>query len=253
MKNLIKKIILKLILLFLVLAVPIATYMIIEDDVQFAGNINSIRGMNKYTIVAEFSSEYNKLSAVEKVEYINKTGKELDKLFFYLSTIKTEDEFYKDLEDKLVSGDVENPCKIKEIKSVRIENRKVDFKLIGRDKRILMINLGTKLKEDHKITVEIEYDIVNLNFITDVNNGRKIYVLEDWYPVAARYNGGWVLEQKNYNEEVSYYFVEMIVPEGFEVNSSGRLIEKIKRKGNYHFKFYSRSALGFNVNIVSTK
>lgn len=253
MKELLKKIMMKSVLLFLVLAVPIVLYMIIEDDVQMAWNINSIKEMNKYIIAAEFSSEHNKLSVTEKVEYINKTGKELNKLFFYLSTMKNEKDFYEDLEDKLVSGNVESPCKIKEIKSIKIDDKKADFKLIGMDRQILMINLDTRLKEDHKITVEIEYDIVNLDYAADVSNGKKIYILEDWYPIIAEYNGRWILEPKNYNEEVNYYFVEIIVPEGFEVNSSGRLVEKIKKKGNYHFKFYTKSASSFNVNIISTK
>ncbi|WIV12514.1 hypothetical protein [Proteiniborus sp. MB09-C3] len=258
MIDLIKSIVLKMFLLLLVVALPIATYIFIEDDVQLTWNINNIKEMNKYTIIAEFFPEKERLEIIENVQYINKANKSMDKLFFHFnSTLKANEKLCQDFEEELATKEGGMSYKIGEIEAIKIRNKKVDFKIIGKDKNLLMISLDKELEKDDKVIIEIKYSIIVSHMISTTNDGTVKYMLSSWYPIAAQYNNGWELEptygSNELGEGTNYYFVEIIVPEEFKVETSGRLVEKIKKKQNYFFKFQDQGTLDFNVNIISTK
>lgn len=256
MGKLLKKIILRLFMLLLVVVLPIATYIFIEDDVQLAWNINSIKEMNKYTIIAEFFPEQEKLSVMESIEYMNKTDKSTDKLFFHLNKILAfNTKLCQDIEEELDYKE-ESSYKIGKIEYVRIKDKNADFKIIGKDNNVLMVNIDKKLEKDDKVMIEIKYETIISHLAKATNEGTLKYMLSSWYPTAIRYNNGWELESVYKNNElfddINYFFVDIIVPEGFEVEASGRLIEKIKIKRNQHFRFQDQGTLKFNVNIIST-
>ncbi|SCG84472.1 peptidase M1 membrane alanine aminopeptidase [Proteiniborus sp. DW1] len=258
MKYLIKKIIIKILLLLLVAAVPIALYIFIEDDVQLTWNINTIKEMNKYTIKAEFFPAQEKLSVLENIEYINKTNKSIDKLFFHLNEIiMLENVKYQDVGEKSSNKEEKLLTKIGVIEYVKVRNKKASYKIVGKNNSLLMVNLDKELEEGNKLDIEIKYemDISHLAHIS--KEGTTKYILRNWYPIAAEYNNGWKLEttyKKNKPDDVTnYYLANIIVPEGVKVEALGRLIEKVKVKGKYNFKFQGQDTLGFNVNIISTK
>lgn len=258
MVNLTKKIIFKIVILLLIIVVPIATYIFIEDDAQLTWNINGIRDMNKYIITAEFIPEKEQLYVTENIEYINKTNKSIDRVFVYIKDILNSNEnLCYDLIDELSIKDGEKPHKNEEIESVKIKNKKVNFKLIGKDNDVLMINLDKKLEKNDRVTIEINYKTIVSHLASVTNGGSKKYMLNSWYPVVAKYDNGWKLESiyndNNLNKDMNYFFVEIIVPDEFEVEASGRLVEKMKKKNNYHFRFQDQGALSFKVNLTSTK
>lgn len=258
MKDLLIKILLRVLLVLLILVVPIATYIIIEDDAQLTWSINAIKQMNKYVIFAEFFPEKEELIVTEKIEYINKTNKSIDKVFFYINDIlKFNEKLCQDFADELALKEPGMPYEGEEIETVKIKNKKADFKIIGRDSNILMINLDKKLEKNDKIDIEIGYKII-ISYLSVVKNEGIIkYMLNSWYPVIAKYDNGWELTTIYYNnsisKDISYFYVELVVPEGFEVQASGKLIEKTKKNKKYHFKFQDQGALCFNVSIISTK
>ncbi len=255
MRYLIKKIIIKMLLLLLVAVIPIAMYIFIEDDVQLTWNINAIREMNKYTIVAEFFPEKEKLSVSQNVEYVNDTNKRMDKLFFHFNNIIIPDKaLYQEIEESVYEK--KPPYKIGEIEYIKIKNKKADFKIVDKNNSILMIILDKELEIDDKVTIEIKYNTIISHLVSNTNEGKKVYNLSNCFPTIVRYNNGWEFETTNDNESdqyINYFIVDIVVPEGFEVKASGRLIEKIKVKGNYNFKFQDQGTLGYNVNIISTK
>lgn len=256
MGDLLKKIILRLFLLILIVALPIATYVFIEDDVQLTGNINSIKEMNKYNIVAEFFPEQEKLSVLENIEYVNKADKSTDKLFFYLNSILTFNEkLCQDIEEELENNE-EALYKIGKIEYVRIKDKNADYKIIGKENNVLMVNLDRRLEVGNKVTIEIKYETVISHLAKATNEGTVKYMLSSWYPTITQYNkeSGTEHVYKNNEQffEGNYFLAEVIVPEGFQVEASGRLIEKIKTKKNHHFKFQYQGTLNFNVNIIST-
>lgn len=258
MESLIKKIIIKILLLLLVVAIPIATYIFIEDDVQLTWNINTIKEMDKYTVKAEFFPDQEKLSVLENVEYINKTEKSIDKLFFHLdNTIMSENILHQGVEEKAPNIGEKLLCKVGVIEYVKLRNKKADYKIMGKNNSLLMVILDKELEEGNKVDIEIKYETDISHLASTTNEGTTEYMLSNWYPIAAEYNNGWELEsiykKGKIDDLANYYLVNMIVPEGVKVEASGRLIEKIKVKDKYNFKFQDQGTLSFKVNIISTK
>ncbi len=258
MENLMRNIFFKLLVLLLIMVVPIATYIFIEDDAQLTWNINGIRGMNKYIITARFIPEKEQLYVTENIEYINKTNKSIDKVFVHIKNIlMPKENLCYDLLDELSIKDREKPYENEEIESVKIKNKKANFKLIGKDNDVLMINLDKKLEKNDRVVIEIKYKTIVSHLASVTNEGSVKYMLNSWYPVMVKYDNGWKLEpiynDDNFNKNMNYFFVEIIVPEEFEAEASGRLVEKIKKKNNYHFRFQYQGALSFNINLISTK
>lgn len=235
MKNLIKRILSRIIILFIIVIIPILTYFFIDDDVQITWNINQIREMNRYIITAEYSVEEEKLAVIEKIEYINNVGKDIDKLFFHINR------------DLKVNGQINNLSKDKVhkekktiyIESVKVKNRGTSFKQIGTNEDILMVKLNEKLKDKDRITIEIKYNIKITNFDFAYEEGQLKCELYNWYPLVAEYDNGWKLDSNQYNNnfdiENSYYYAEIMVPEDFKIESTGKVIkEAIKSKKNYY-------------------
>ena len=258
MGYLLKKILVKLLLLLLVVVIPITTYIFIKDDVQLAWNINTIKEMDKYTIHAEFFPEQEKLSVLEKIEYINKTGVRIDKMLFYINDIISSYNLpYQNIREEKHNEADRLPFKVGEIEYVKVGNKKADFKIIGKRNSILMVNLHKELAEEDKVNIEVKYELNTSHLISTTDKGTIKYMLRNWYPSVAPYNNGWELEPSHRNselhEDASYFVVDVVVPEGYEVESESRLIEKIKVKDKYHFKLQDQGTLSFNVNIISTK
>lgn len=258
MKNLLKKFFLKIFLLTIILVVPVAMYVFIEDNAQLTWNINSIKEMNKYAIIAEFHPEKEELVVVEKIEYRNKTNKSIDKVFCYVDDILNRNEkVCQDFSEELIIKEGGISYEGNVIESVKIKNKNVDFKIIGSKSNVLMINLDEKLKKDDKLTIEIKYKIIVSHLASVTNEKTLRYMLNKWYPIIAQYDSGWKLESTYYvsssKRDVNYFFVEITVPKGFEVEASGRLVEKTRRKTNYCFSFQDQGAENFLVNIISTE
>lgn len=245
MKKLFQKLIHKIIILLLILATPIVIYVFTSDDVQITWNINSIKEMNKYTIITKYISKSEGLYVKEQIEYINKTNKNIQKVFLYINNINIRKEAIEEI--------VSLEGKEFQIKRVRAKGKNLDYRIIGKDKNILMVNLDNELEKEDKIIIEIDYDvnISKLDLIT--NEGEIKYSLDNWYPIIAYYNKGWHLENTYDNKDKNYFYVEIEVPEGFKVNASGRLIEKIKKKGGNCFIFQNKGTINFWIDIISTK
>ncbi|WP_352420470.1 hypothetical protein [Proteiniborus sp.] len=256
MKYLLKKILLRAFLLLLILVIPIVTFIFIEDNAQITWSINNIKEMNKYTIIAEFLPEKEEIIVTEKIKYINKTSKNTDKVFFYISDIlNSKGSLCQEINDELAFKEGGVLHESGEIESIKIKNKKADFKIIDND--ILMINLDKKLEKSDKIDIEIKYK-ATVSYLSNVTNeGTVRYMLKNWYPVVAKYNNGWQLKptycSSSLSKNINYFLVEIIVPEEFEVEASGRLIEKTKKKRKFYYKFQDQGTLSFNVNIISTK
>jgi len=251
-----KKITLRMLLLLLVVALPIAIYIFIEDDVQLTWNINNIKEINKYTISVEFFSEEEKLSVVENIEYINKNEKSTDKLFFYLNNVLTSNA--KLCQDAI--EEIENKAqaryKIGCIEYVRIKEKNMDYKIIGKNNSVLMIKLDQRLEKDDKVIIDIKYTTIISHLNKAANEGKASYILASWYPTAIQHDNGWQLETVYKSNELvcggNYFLVDIIVPESFEVQATGRLIEKLKTKRNQHYKFQDQNISNFYINIIST-
>lgn len=245
MKNYFRNLILKVVLLLLIIVIPIAIYIFISDDVQITWNINSIKEMNKYTIAAKYIPKDGTLTVKEQIEYINKTDTNIEKVFLYINNITIREETIEEM-ISLEGNDLQ-------IREVKIKGKNSDYKIIGKNKSILMINLGSLLGKEEKILIEIDYNVNISKLGITTNEGETKYFLNNWYPVIAWYNKGWQLENVYNNKDINYFYVEVQVPEGFKVNAPGRLIEKIKKKDGYSFIFQNQGAINFWIDIVWIK
>ncbi|MGF7059231.1 hypothetical protein [Brassicibacter mesophilus] len=259
MSIIIKKILMKFVALMFITILPIALYIYIEDDIQFAWNINdanNTNNLNKYIMTVEVKPENKEMYVNEKVEFVNNTKKQLDKIYFYLfpQSIRTDD-ICLDLKSELGEQILKNEEPIMlDIRSIKRKGKILSYNIIGKKQNILMVKLDTQIKEGQKIDIEIN-GVLEFPHVTDkTSDGRAIYDIINWYPVIAQYDHGWILDTDGehieavYSDE-EYYLVEIIVPYGADVSIPGDLIDE-KRKGDKkHFTYQSNKLNYFTFSI----
>ena len=161
----------KAIILFIITFLPLGTYLYLNEEVQttFISNIDN--NQCKYILDAEFNPTKNKIYIFEKVIFINKTNKKMDRIYFYLGNNKIG------------------------IKDVRINNKQVGYKIIGND-NILMVISNIKIGSGDTSKIDVDYEI-------DIENNKKLgkkgnsinYNFDIWYPVILYHdNNEWDLK-----------------------------------------------------------
>lgn len=238
----------KSIALMLITILPIAIYIYIEDSIHFTWNINNSENINKYMTIVEINPENKEMYINQKIEYVNNTNKELDKIFFYLFSQSIDDDICSVLKSELdYQVHQDKKSRILNIRSIKGKGKALNYNIIGKKRNILMVNLGSQIKEGQKVDIEIN-GVLNFPHIVDkTSDGRAVYDIINWYPVIAQYDNGWILDiDEEYNKIISYdkeyHLVEIILPEDTYAKGSGYLIDE-ERKGDKKHLTYEDSEL----------
>jgi len=257
MYAIIKKILMKVIALIFITILPIAMYIYIEDDIQFTWNLNDTDNINRYIINVEIKPENKEMYIDEKVEYVNNTKGELDKIYFYLfpQSIGTDDvcqDLKGELREQIIQGN--NNSVMLNIKSIKRKGKKLDYKIIGKKQNIIMVKLDTQIKNGQKIDIEIK-GVLDFPHVADkTSDGRNVYDIINWYPVIAQYDHGWILDTDERHIETTYsdeehHLVEIILPEAADVNTPGDLIDEQRMGDKKHLIYQSNRRAYFTLSI----
>lgn len=207
---------------------------LITDDYNDM-NLDSI---DKYNIKAEFFPEKKTYIAKQNVKYINKENTDLNKVYFHIypntfNKRETAPFLFDDFDSAYPDGFEKGYMDIEEVK---VNGKKINYKLIGRGKTILKIDLKNKLKIGKAIDIDMKYKVKLPPAQDRFGYGDKTFNFGNWYPIAAVYDeDGWNLDPYHsigdpFYSDVSNYNIEISAPKDFEIASSGNILkEKIKK------------------------
>lgn len=193
--------------------------------------------IDKYDIELEFFPKEKTYSAKQKVEYINKENIDLDKIYFHIypNTFKKKETapfLFDDFDSAYPDGFEKGYIDIEEIK---VNGKKINYKLIGRGDTILKIDLNKTLEKGKSIDIDMKYKVKLPPAQDRFGYGEKTFNFGNWYPIAAVYDeDGWNLDPYHsigdpFYSDVSNYNIKITAPKDFEIASSGNILkEKIK-------------------------
>lgn len=202
----------------------------------FGCNKNTLESVSKnltnYNLNLAFNENENKLSGVEKVDYVNATSVVLNKLEFHLypNAFRADAKykpvsvltFEKAYPNGFSAGEIE-------ISGVKVGNLPVDVQICGNDKNILAIDLKNSLYPDDRVAVEIEFCVTLPNCAHRFGFGENTYNFGNFYPIVCVYENG-AFREDNYGSngdpfysEMANYNVSVSYPKEFVMASTGEL------------------------------
>ena len=208
------KLIKRIIILFIITFLPLVFYLYLNEEVQttFMSNIDT--NQCKYILDAEFIPFKKSINISQKVIFLNKTNKNMSKIYFYFNNKQTK------------------------ILNITINSKKSYYKIIGND-NILMIISKKTIKPNETFEIDINYllDIKNKEMI----NKDKVlsYQLNSWYPLVIYHDkNGWDLKNaiNNYQNVLKgNHYIRIFIPKGYKIITTNINKEKAKIKHNNEF------------------
>lgn len=210
MYEVMKKLIIKLISLAIVTILPIGIYLYTNDNSKYIFNYKPNINRNKYIIIAEFKPEERQLDIKQRVSFTNNFSEKTDRVYFHLCP------------DGFNSGYIN-------IKNIKVNGKNNKFRLIGKSKSILMVYLFNPINTGEKIYIDITASVKLSDSMEYLGPSYYTYNIINWYPILVTYEDNkWNLN--SYNYDISNYHVEFIIPKGYTVASTGRIIKKAELK-----------------------
>lgn len=158
--------------------------------------VQASEGLNQYEISAEFDPAAKTLQCTQKVEYINRSGKDLTHLYFHLypNAFQYEDKPVFDKgEMKRAYPNGFSPGSL-DMKEVRVEGKESEFIIGGYSENILMLLLDGSLAPDEAVSIEMHYTVQMPNSLGRFGYGDNTYKAVNWYPIASVYDEKLMLE-----------------------------------------------------------
>jgi aminopeptidase N len=184
---------------------------------QFAGDLGRAGEWNRYTISAAIDPQARTLAGRERLEYTNRDGVALDRLYFHL---------YPNLPD--FAGRLE-------VAAVTVDGRPVDVAYETR-RYLLRVNLPRPLQPGASAVVELDFTTTTPanaadDFYGAFNRDPGILSLASAYPIVAIVRGGewdigWPDPRGDFvNSETALYDVTLAAPADWQIASTGVVVE----------------------------
>ncbi len=198
------------------------------------------KDLTNYNITATLCSEDMVVTATEVVDYINTSEDVLTFVCFNLyGTAFSEDAKVLPYTSLNVNKCFPNGISYgnMEIDTVRVNDKNVDFQIVGIDNNALQVSLGFELKQNERTTIEIQFTLILANTTHRLGYFNSEVNLGNWYPIVAVYENGcfditpyyssgdpFYSECANY--DVTFYFNDALIS-----SHTGDLVEKSVEAG----------------------
>ncbi len=202
-------------------------------------------GLSNYSLDLELNTQYHYISGTMTFDFKNTEEISLDKLYFHLFPNASEYE--------------EEPGYII-IKSVKTSDKLQDLSYdLGYQLLNVTLPQPVTSQESYSLWIEFETYITNNQSyrLTYGNEPEKglVYALCTYYPILAVYDiTGWNLEPQYfigdpYYSDIANYFVNLTVPTGYKVASSGQLTAQIDLNTQQKYQFQLLKARDFSFAV----
>lgn len=205
---------------------------------------NTSRSLNSYTIDASFDDENKKISAVETIEFINRTTQAQNeiKMHLYGNAYRREAEIHplpyasypRAYKNGMSYGDIA-------VDTAKVDGTTTLFEVGGQDENILIIPLAKPLEPNQKARVQIVFVLSLANIWHRLGYGDNTVNLCNWYPILCAYDENGVLEDPYYSSgdpfvsDMANYTVNFTAPKEYVVASTGTsLASEEKEKFTTH-------------------
>lgn len=190
--------------------------------------------LNNYNIDVVLDIKNNVLNVKQEVRYYNSENIDLSEIYFHLypnaySKTKTAPTIFNSTLDAYPDGF--SVGKI-DIKSIKIQDSEVNYKISGNDRTILKIDLKNNLKRNDYVTIKFDYQVQIPCAKGRFGHYKGIYNLGNWYPIAAVYDeNGWSIDPyyklgDPFYSDISNYNITIHSPVDMKIASSGDIVGK---------------------------
>ena len=194
--------------------------------------------LNHYEIFVDYDDISHSADCFEKVTYANVSTSAFDSIFFHLypnafrENAKTKVVSLSSQEKAYQNGESFGSIQIQDVK---IQNRGIDFKIVGEDENILEIPLLQKLYPDEKVEICIYFVLILPNINHRYGYGENTINFGNFYPIACVYEDVNGFKKDLYTSngdpfysDIANYDVKVKYDKSFLLASTGEEIEKVE-------------------------
>ncbi len=206
-----------------------------------------------YQIKAAFNDEDKLIVGSQRLTYKNTADRELSNLYLHIypnafmdkSSVPFESE---ELDNVYYNGF--NPGWIK-INEVRLNNKKVSYKVMGDASTVLRISPATALKAGEEVQIHIDFKVQLPNVIGRMGYGENTINITNWYPIMAVFDAeGWHLDPyfpigDPFYSEVSAYEVTLEIPEDYVLATTGNILKRQVKKNRATYSINAENVRDF--------
>lgn len=189
------------------------------------------KNLTAYIISAELLAE-DKISASEKIDYINKTETELEFLCLHLyPRAFRQDALIKPYTSLTMASCFPNGISYGDlsVQSVKVDGVEIEAEIVGDDEDILKVNLGKKLKPKNRALIEIDFNLFIPNCTHRFGHYEGNINLGNWYPILCEFDGEnfdtspYFATGDPFFSSIANYEVELTFPSEYKLCSSGKI------------------------------
>lgn len=189
---------------------------------------------NQYTIDVIFDDESKRMMCNQNLVYVNKTGKDIDKIYLHIYPNAFSKREYAPFEKSEMNEAYPNGFNegYIDIKNILNNSEKLSYSINGDKNDILEINLGKALKDKEKISIDLKYTIKIPNCLGRFGYGDSTINVTNWFPIACVYDDrGWNLKSYEsvgdpFYSDTSDFNVKILIPRKYDVGSTGKIINE---------------------------
>ena len=186
---------------------------------------------NEYTIDVIYEDETNRILCNESLIYMNNTSTTLDKVYLHIYPNAFCDEECLPFEDGEMDRAYPNGFNegYIDIKNVLINNKKIEYKVIGDKDDILEVKLDKLLKAGERVTIDLKYNVKLPNCLGRFGYGDNTINVTNWFPIACVYDDrGWNLKSYEtvgdpFYSDTSNFKVTLLVPSKYKLATTGNI------------------------------
>ena len=208
-----------------------------------------------YQISAAFHEEEKVIEANQKIIYKNTVNKELNNIYLHIYPNAFSDQnrvpFEKEeMENVYYNGFNSGWLKVNEVK---VNNKKVSFKVMGDSSTVLRITPITKLRPGEEIQLYIDYKVQLPNVIGRMGYGENTINITNWYPIMAVIDDeGWHLDPyypigDPFYSDVAVYDLTFEAPVDYMVATTGNVVKRNEKKGRISYNIHAENVRDFAI------
>ena len=208
-------------------------YLFKPNAVKETSNIDEGK-RNKYTIDVIFDDESKRLMCNQNLTYVNKTGKDIDKIYFHIYPNAFSKKEYAPFEESEISEAYPNGFNegYVDIKNILNNSKALKYRIKGDNNDILEVSLGKTLKPGEKVSIDFKYNVKIPNCMGRFGYGDSTVNITNWFPIACVYDDrGWNLKSYEsvgdpFYSETSDFYVKILMPRKYDISCTGKVISE---------------------------